>query len=217
MENITLTAIEDINLTFQTDLYKYNEILNAGFILHGHICPAMPLGLRAALEALSRLGIPRARNKELHLIVENGPAHAALCFAEGVQLGTSATFGKDMVTRTNEGKSAFTLIDKKTGRSIRVSMNYDFFDNTMKSEFVNKRREGLEPHEIDQRLPKQMIQNMLDTPIDNLLKFDEIKILDFPKINYTFNYYQCTSCQEPVYEPGIRVLDGEYVCINCSK
>ncbi len=81
-------------ISFQIDLENYNELINAGFILHGHVCPAMPLGIRAALEALNTLGVDRAQNKELHVIMENGPSHAALCFSEGVQVGTSATFGK---------------------------------------------------------------------------------------------------------------------------
>ena len=212
-----MDSFENIKLSFQTDLENYNELVDAGFILHGHVCPAMPLGLRAALEALNKLGVPRARNKELHVLMENGPAHAALCFSEGVQLGTSATIGKDEMTRTNKGKNAFVLIDKSTGRSIRVSIKYDFFEKMMHSEFVEKRKLGIEPYEIDQKLPEKMIQNMLNTPVDSIFEFGEIMKTELHKRKGTFNYHQCSSCLEPVYEPGIRIRDGKYLCIDCAQ
>lgn len=202
---------------FETNLTDFNVLANAGFILHGHVCPAMPLGIRAALEAMNKLGVDRAQNKELHVLMENGPSHAALCFSEGVQIGTSATFGKGEITRSNEGKNAFTLIEKQTGRSIRVTIKYEFFEKMMNSKFVMKRKEGIEPYNIDSELPLSMIQNMLTAPVDAIFSFSEIKqVPPFVKKG-TFNYHQCTVCKEPVYESGIRVQNGLYVCIACSK
>ncbi len=217
LEISQLSTLENIKLTFQTELENYNELVDAGFILHGHVCPAMPLGLRAALEALKKLDVPRARNKELHVLMENGPAHAALCFSEGVQLGTSATIGKGEMTRTNKGKNAFVLIEKSTGKSIRVSIKYEFFEKIMQSEFVMKRKAGVEPYEIDQKLPEKMIQNMLNAPVDSIFEFGEIMKTDLSQAKGTFNYHQCSSCLEPVYEPGIRIRDGKYLCIDCAE
>lgn len=36
-----------------------NELYKAGLLLHGHKCPAMPMGLRAGLAALEALGVER--------------------------------------------------------------------------------------------------------------------------------------------------------------
>jgi formylmethanofuran dehydrogenase subunit E len=204
-------------IAFETNLELFNTLVNAGFILHGHICPAMPLGIRAALEAMQALGVGRARNKELHVIMENGPSHAALCFSEGVQMGTSATFGKGEITRTNEGKNAFSLIDKKTGKGLRVSINYGFFEKMMNSEFVNKRKAGIEPYNIDRNLPITMIQNMLRTPTEAIFSISDITTYELPSAKGSFNYYQCTRCKEPLYEPGVRLRDNEFVCISCSE
>ena len=202
---------------FETNLIDFNELVNAGFILHGHVCPAMPLGIRAALEAMNKLGVERARNKELHVLMENGPSHAALCFSEGVQVGTSATFGKGEIARTNEGKNAFTLIEKQTGKSIRITIKWEFFEKMMSSDFVIKRKEGIEPYNIDQKLPLSMIQNMLKAPAEAIFSFGEIKQVSPILKKGTFNYHQCTLCQEPVYESGIRIQNGHYVCVACSK
>lgn len=38
---------------------------------HGHICPGLVLGYKAAVIAMSELGITRAKDEELVAIVEN--------------------------------------------------------------------------------------------------------------------------------------------------
>ena len=40
---------------------RNDELYKAGLLLHGHKCPAMPMGLRAGLAALEALGVPRGR------------------------------------------------------------------------------------------------------------------------------------------------------------
>jgi len=212
MEQIITT-----NHRFETNLALFNELINPGFILHGHICPAMPLGIRASIEAMARLGVERALNKELSVIIENGPSHAALCFADGVQIGTGATFGKGEITRTNEGKNAFTLFDKASNRAIRVSIRYDFFEKMMNSPFVQKRKQGIEPYQIDTNMPVTMIQNMLNKPADEIFEFSDIGqvIKKSPKGN--FNYSQCQVCKEPVYESGIRIRGDRHVCMSCYE
>ena len=54
---------------FETDIEQFNELVNVGFVLHGHVCPAMPLGIRAGLVALKRLNVGRSKNKELRIEV----------------------------------------------------------------------------------------------------------------------------------------------------
>lgn len=41
------------------------EFLEAGQMLHGHKCPAMPLGLRAGAAAVNKLGVERAQDGQL--------------------------------------------------------------------------------------------------------------------------------------------------------
>ena len=54
----------------------------------------MPLGIRAGLAAMKKLGVERASNKELFCFVETGPSHATMCFVDGVQVATGCTYGK---------------------------------------------------------------------------------------------------------------------------
>ena len=201
---------------FETDIEQFNELVNVGFILHGHICPAMPLGIRAGLVALKKLEVGRSKNKELKLEVENGPSHAALCFSEGLQVATSCTFGKGNAIRTNEGKNAFTLIDMRTNKGVRVSLQYSFFDKMLKSAFVQKRKAGIEPYDIDETLPLTAIQNMLKAPDKNIFSVSEIFEVSTKKKAGTFSYGQCEDCKEPVFESGLRKKGDKLLCQKCS-
>lgn len=201
---------------FDTDLDQFNELVNIGFVLHNHICPAMPLGLRAGLVALKKLEIERAKNKELSLIVENGPSHAALCFSDGLQVATGCTFGKGNISRTNEGKNAFTLIDNRTKRAVRISINYSFFEGMLNSEFVQKRKAGIEPYNIDESIALSAIQNMLKKNEEVIFSISDIFVVYPPKKQGTFNYSQCEECSEPIFESGLRKKDNRILCQKCS-
>jgi len=96
------------------------EYLEAGLNLHGHKCPAMPLGLRAGMAAMNRLGVERSKDKELAAVVELGDDHCSHCFADGIQTVTGCTFGKGNLRKTGYGKFGVTLVDRKSGQAIRV-------------------------------------------------------------------------------------------------
>lgn len=201
---------------FDTDIEQFNRLVNVGFVLHNHICPAMPLGLRAGLLALTKLKVDRSKNKELSLIVENGPSHAALCFSDGLQVATGCTFGKGNALRTNEGKNAFTLVDTKINKAIRISIKYPFFTKILNSEFVQKRKDGIEPYDMDESIALNTIQNMLKKAEHEIFEISEIFDVNPTKKRGTFNYFQCENCLEPVFETGLRRKDNKILCQKCA-
>ncbi len=98
------------------------DVLEASFLIHGHVCGGMPLGFRAGVAALEALGIEREENMAHRVFVETGTGHAAGCFADGVQMATGCTFGKGLIDRTEYGKWAANLVDIATRRAVRVSV-----------------------------------------------------------------------------------------------
>jgi len=60
------------------------EYYEHGLTLHGHKCPAMPMGLRVGAAAMNALGVERAKAGQLLALVELGDDHCATCFADGV-------------------------------------------------------------------------------------------------------------------------------------
>jgi len=73
---------------------RNDEAYKIGLALHGHKCPAMPLGLRAGLAAMEALGVQHAPDGQLTALVEIDRNHCSTCFADGVQVVTGCTFGK---------------------------------------------------------------------------------------------------------------------------
>jgi len=102
------------------------DLLDLAIKFHGHKCSAMPLGLRAGLAAMKKLCVERASNKELFCLFEGGPSHAQMCFADGVQVATGCTLGKENIERLNYGKLAIMLIDVKNKKAVRVAVRPDF-------------------------------------------------------------------------------------------
>lgn len=67
---------------------RNSESYKVGLALHGHTCPAMPLGLRAGLAAMEALGVQHAPDGQLTALVEIDRNHCSTCFADGVQVAT---------------------------------------------------------------------------------------------------------------------------------
>jgi formylmethanofuran dehydrogenase subunit E len=80
------------------------ELAEIGLKFHGHKYPAMPMGLKAGLFAMEKLGVERAKDGRLHAILELDESHSATCFADGVQVATGCTFGKGNISKTGYGK-----------------------------------------------------------------------------------------------------------------
>ena len=127
---------------------ELKELLEIGVKFHGHKCPAMPMGIRAGMVAKHALGVERAKDKELFVIAETGKGHAAGCFLDGIMTATGCTYGKSNIEKRYFNKMAFTLIDQKTGRAVRVSIKPDFLEKTLASPFVQQRKEGVPPQDI---------------------------------------------------------------------
>jgi len=181
------------------------KIPDWAFEFHGHRCPAMPIGYRAGLTAMKKLGVERASNKELYLICENGPAHATACFLDGVMVATGCTYGKGNVEKMNFGKNAITLIDLKNKKEVRIAM------------FVQLRKKGVAPKDISPDALNPMLENILKADEKDLFIVGEVHDSDFKGIKGTFNWHECSICNEIVFENTVRMVDGKPVCIPCFE
>jgi formylmethanofuran dehydrogenase subunit E len=187
------------------------------FEFHGHKCPAMPIGYRAGLTALKKLGVEKASNKELYLICENGPAHAAACFLDGVMASTGCTYGKGIAEKLNYGKNAIVLVDLKTKRAVRVSMRPEFFEKALNSEFVRLRKQKIEPRDIKPELVLPLIENVQQLDENVLFSVSEIFEKDVQPPKGTFDWHNCSICNEIVFDNRSKIIDGKRVCIPCAE
>jgi formylmethanofuran dehydrogenase subunit E len=187
------------------------------FKFHGHKCPAMPIGYRAGLTAMERLGVEKASNKELYLICENGPAHAAACFLDGAMAATGCTYGKGIAEKLNYGKNAIVLVDLKTKRAVRVSMRPEFFEKALNSEFVKLRKQKIEPRDIKPELVLPLIENVQQLDENVLFSVSEIFEKDIQPPKGTFDWHNCSICNEIVFDNQSKIMDDKRVCIPCAE
>jgi formylmethanofuran dehydrogenase subunit E len=87
---------------------------------HGHLCPGLLIGYRAAKAAAEHLGLSASRDEELVAVVENNS-----CSVDAFQALLSTTFGKGNLIFHDHGKQVFTVIDRDHGRAVRVSFTGD--------------------------------------------------------------------------------------------
>ncbi len=82
---------------------------------HGHMCPGLAMGIRAAEVALNEVG-PHSRDEEVVAVVETD-----MCAVDAIQFLVGCTFGKGNLVHRDYGKNAYTFVRRSDGRAIRVS------------------------------------------------------------------------------------------------
>ncbi len=194
------------------------EFLKAGQQLHGHKCPAMPLGLRAGAAAMNALGVDRAADGQLVALVELGDNHCAHCFADGIQMITGCTFGKGNIKQLGYGKFGLTLVEKSTGRSVRVVPRADAQGATKQTPFFKEYREkGIPASKVPIEVVQPLIDQVMAAPEDKILKVSEITPHELPKPVESFASFTCEHCGDMVVERYGRVVGSQKVCIPCHE
>lgn len=197
---------------------KNDEKYKIGLALHGHKCPAMPLGLRAGEAAMQVLGVQHSADGGLTALVEIDRNHCSTCFADGVQVITGCTFGKGNIRSLGYGKFALTLIDNKTKRSVRVVATKEAMRRSQESEFIKERKNGVAPSKIDPALVDPLIDQVLSDKFENLFIIGQIQKIDIPPmLPHAFDTFTCSECGEVTVERYARVKKGNLVCIPCSE
>jgi formylmethanofuran dehydrogenase subunit E len=192
--------------------------LKAGQRLHGHKCPAMPLGLRAGAAAMNALAVPRAQDKELLAELELGDDHCAHCFADGVQMITGCTFGKENIRKVSYGKLGLTLIDRATGRAVRVVPRPQAQASMKESRFFQVYRlKGVPPSKVPDAVVDPLIQQVMTAPEQQLLSVAAETKVPVEDRGETLATGVCDACGEVVVEKYLRVLGEKRVCIPCRE
>ena len=196
----------------------HQKLLEMGLAFHGHKCPAMPMGLRASLAAMEKLGVERTGDGALVALVEIDESHCATCFADGVQVATGCTFGKGNIKKLHYGKWGLTLIDKKRGKAVRVAPKAEAMQRNKESEFMALRKAGTPPTQIDPSISEPLVEGVMNAPLENLLTVGEV--FDYAwheDLPHTFKSVVCEECGEMVVERNARIKAGRVLCIPCAE
>ena len=194
------------------------EYLDPGLILHGHRCPAMPLGLRAGAAAMNTLGVERSGAGTLEVILELGDGHCAHCFADGVQMVTGCTFGKGNIRKLGYGKFGLTLVDRTTGRAVRVVPRAEAQLSSKKTAFFTEyRMQGVPPTDVPREVVQPLIDKVMAAPEEAILRLGMVHDHPVEKGTEDFNNFICDRCTEMVVTRYGRQLGELHVCIPCHQ
>lgn len=178
----------------------------------------MPLGLRAGEAAMQALGVLHAPDGQLTALVEIDRNHCSTCFADGVQVTTGCTFGKGNIRSLGYGKFALTLIDNKSGRSVRVVATPEAMRRSQESEFIQYRKNGTPASKVDSALVEPLIDQVLAEKTEVLFKIEPIKEVKLlPMQPHAFDTVICAECGEVTVERYARVKHGKIVCQPCAE
>ena len=191
--------------------------LEFGQKFHGHKCPAMPMGLRAGAAALNKLGIERAKDGQIAAIVEIGENHCATCYADGLQVILGTTFGKGNITRTHRGKWAVTVVDKKTGRAVRVTPTAEtMLGNKQTPFFKDYREKGIPASQVPDEIIDPLVDKVMIAPDEKLFSISEIFEFKPDEKPHSFNSFVCEECGEMTVMEYGRIKGDKKVCIECA-
>ena len=192
-----------------------SEDLTKCIEFHGHICPGLAIGFRAARTLMKRLGVRRAPDEELLAVVETDA-----CGADAIQVMTGCTFGKGNFVFKNYGKHAFSLLDRKRRKALRVSLRPDAFKMDRASLSLSERvqKDEASPKELAEfrRLQKERSKKILRADAESIFKIEEIPPNIPPKAGIMESGI-CDFCGEPTKKDLLRRIDGKRACTPCAR
>lgn len=158
---------------------------------HGHECPGLALGYKAAEAAIKVFGQVRDVNEEIVAVVENDS-----CAVDAIQSVLGCTVGKGNLIFRNNGKHVYTIGNRKDGKAVRISLKYGVMD-----------RNGSK----DERMA-----SILQSDTSELFDVTD-SVLKLPEKAVIFKTVRCASCGEGVMEAKARIKNGEIVCPDCFE
>ena len=156
---------------------------------HGHVCPGLTIGFRAALYAIDLLGITFSEDEQLVCITENDA-----CGVDAIQAVLGCSVGKGNLLFHMTGKQAFSFYNRKSGKSVRLVLKKPVGE--MSREEALKYYTGCKQEEM--------------------FEVKETKI-EVPEHARIFESYTCECCGESTGANWIRIFEGKKVCTDCYK
>ena len=197
---------------------ELDTLLDKAAVLHGHYCPGLALGVKAAFTAIKRMDVEPEGMEDVLAIMETNN-----CASDGVQFVTGCTFGNNSLIFRDLGKTAFTLA-KRDGTGIRLVTEPDagdewsdeFPEYQVLFEKVVKDREGTEEDQNKfNKLAKKVSHHVVNIPAEDIFKIEEVEV-EIPEYAPIHESHLCDKCGESVMATRILERDGKVLCLECS-
>lgn len=156
---------------------------------HGHVCPGLTIGYRAALYAIDLLGLTFSDDEQVVCITENDA-----CGVDAIQAILGCSIGKGNLLFHMRGKQAFSFYNRKTGKSVRLVLK-------------------AKPRDMTREETLDYYHSCAD---DEMFDVKETKI-QLPEQARIFDSYVCDCCGETTGANWIRLSGGKRLCLDCYE
>lgn len=194
---------------------QYPPAFRDAIRFHGHVCPGLIIGYRAAKVAQSAFGVERSEDEELVAIVENDA-----CSVDAIQVLLGCTLGKGNLIYRDYGKQVYTIISRESNRAIRIALKSTVLGRPSEIEALfqktRKNEASAEERKVLDDFRKKRMDELLEMDEEALFKIEDVQI-DMPQKARIFKSVLCHYCGEKVMEPRARIRDGKIACIPCSE
>jgi formylmethanofuran dehydrogenase subunit E len=190
------------------------ELIEKTISFHGHWCPGLAIGIRAAEWALKEMG--RAPDEEIVAVVETD-----MCAVDAVQFLTGCTFGKGNLIHRDYGKNAFNFYRRQDGKAARLVVRQTAYGNRgedMGKLYKKMLEQGLtkEEEEAWNEARAATSKRIMDSALTDLFEIKE-PAGPVPKRARIMSSMVCESCGESVMESRVRHFGGKVLCIPCFE
>jgi formylmethanofuran dehydrogenase subunit E len=179
---------------------------------HGHWCPGLAIGIRAAEWALAEMG--KSPDEEIVAVVETD-----MCGVDAIQYLTGCTFGKGNLIHKDLGKNAFTFFRRRDNKSARLVLRPSIYGES--SAILGKlhhkmQNQGLtdEENNLWKQTRQDVSRQIMDSDLRDVFEVKEPRHA-LPKKARIFSSIVCESCNEPVMETRTRRFNDQVLCISC--
>ena len=157
---------------------------------HGHVCPGLTIGYRAALYAIDLLELTFSDDEQVVCISENDA-----CGCDAIQVILGCSIGKGNLLFHMTGKQAFSFYNRKTGKSVRLVLNPLGKEMTREQSF-----------EYYHACKHEDMFTVKETT------------MEVPERARLFDSYICECCGEKTGANWIRLgAGGKKLCVDCYE
>ncbi|MEI7433082.1 MAG: FmdE family protein [Methanomicrobiales archaeon] len=184
---------------------------------HGHSCPGLALGYRAALIALEELRSDPSHDEELVAIVENDA-----CGIDALQVVTGCTAGKGNLIFLDYGKHVYTLFNRRNGKAVRVATKASFSTASLDPAFGDLRTKVMSGNATAEEMEQfekhrdGVCHAILTVPYHDMFSVRHTG-MQVPVPATIYKSVPCDCCGEMVSEHRVVTVGRKTLCIPCSE
>lgn len=181
---------------------------------HGHVCPGLVLGFRAAEIGLRELGLelPVSHDANLVCLTEN-----KACAVDAIQAVTGCTLGKANLVVLDYGKLVFTFARRDTAEAVRVVVKpFDFGLGELRALQDRILQDaGESSRKAFSRRREEISDQLMEMVEAELFEIRRVTV-DLPPEQRVKVMVACSNCGEGVFEEWVHRQNAQVRCAPCA-